>query len=505
MSMPAENLNAVPTLAMLLEGYADAPPVEVMDMTIDSRRVANGCVFIAVQGLNQHGIDHAATAIERGAAAIVYDASTAAAPAVETSIPVVGVEGLAGVIGDIANRFFGYPSTEFAVYGVTGTNGKSTVAWMLARAYPILGRIAGYSGTLGQGVAEFPIGETMTSPDVIELNRRLRAFRDAGASAAAIEVSSHALDQGRVDGIEFEATLLTNLSRDHLDYHGDMRAYGAAKAKLFLDHPASHRIVNIDTDFGRDLASRLEEDVITVSLKGSFEGVREASLEASAFAEGASGSRVNIRSVFGDAHFLLGLPGHYNAANAALAIACLCAGGVALDDACAALAAIEAPPGRMQRVCGGNDLPGVFVDYAHTPDALDVALTALREHTAGQLWCVFGCGGDRDKGKRPLMGQVAEQRADRLVVTSDNPRSEPPANIINDILAGLANAGSATVIEDRGEAIARAISEAAPGDVVLIAGKGHEDYQLIGGARLDFSDYATAQAAMAGRGNREST
>ncbi len=505
MNMPAPHLTGLPTLSTLLEGYADAPPIEVSDLTIDSRRVSAGCVFLAVDGLTRHGLSFANDAIERGAAAIVFDSDTAERPRIDTDVPIVGVAGLAAALGNVSNRFFASPSADLAVFGVTGTNGKSTVAWMLARALTALGERSGYSGTLGQGVGRFPIGETMTSPDVIELNRRLARFRDEGATAAAIEVSSHALDQGRVDGIDFEATLFTNLSRDHLDYHGDMQAYGAAKARLFVDHAAASRIVSVDTEFGRELASRLGDRAITVSLAASIDGEPQAAVEAFAVAEGAAGSRVRIRSVYGEASFLLPMPGGYNVSNAALVIACLCARGVTLDAACAALAGIDTPPGRMQRVAGPGDSPGVFVDYAHSPDALGVVLDALREHTDGRLWCVFGCGGDRDRGKRPLMGRIAEARADRLVVTSDNPRSEPPAAILDDIVAGLTQPASATVIEARGEAIGWAIANAAAGDVILIAGKGHEDYQLVGGNRLEFSDVEAAASSLAERRSREST
>ena len=267
MSMPAEHITCPPTLAALLEGFADAPAVPVAGITADSRRVAKGDVFLAVDGATHHGVEFAAAAIRQGAAAVVYDATTASPPEFDTSVPVIGVQDLADKIGEIANRFYDRPSTAVAVLGVTGTNGKSTVAWMLAQALTRLGRTCGYSGTLGYGVDELDVDDSMTSPDVIELNRRLAAFRDAGAACAAVEVSSHALDQGRVDGIAFDTTMFTNLSRDHLDYHGDMQAYGEAKAKLFIDCPASRRIVSLDSDFGLALASRLGEGAITVSTR----------------------------------------------------------------------------------------------------------------------------------------------------------------------------------------------------------------------------------------------
>ena len=343
----------------------------------------------------------------------------------------------------------------------------------------------------------------MTSPDVVEINRRLAAFRDAGATHAAIEVSSHALDQGRVDGLEFDATLFTNLGRDHLDYHGDLAAYGEAKAKLFTEYPAARRIISVDSTFGAELARRCGDDVLTVSTRPGDPLHDTASVALTAVPAGASGSGITLRSVFGNADFVLPLPGDYNVANAGLVIACLCSMGIAVDEAAAALAAAEPPPGRMQRVQCAGAAPAVFVDYAHTPDALEAALSAIRPHTAGKLWCIFGCGGERDAGKRPLMGKTAERLADRVVVTDDNPRGEAPDAIVDDILEGLERPAATTVIQDRAAAIAFGIEQAGEDDVVLIAGKGHEGYQLVGDQRRDFSDYLVALVALDQRSRQE--
>jgi UDP-N-acetylmuramoyl-L-alanyl-D-glutamate--2,6-diaminopimelate ligase len=324
-------------------------------------------------------------------------------------------------------------------------------------------------------------------------------LRDAGADCAAIEVSSHALDQDRVAGISFDTVVFTNLSRDHLDYHGNMRRYAEAKARLFTNYPARHRIVNLDSEFAVDIATRCGQNVVTVST--TFDRVANGRpyVFARSIVVGQQGSRVGFSSSWGDGEFTVPIPGDFNVANAVTVLACLLVRGVPLVDACRVLAAVEAPPGRMQRVAGDDGQPAVYVDYAHTPDALRVVLSALSAHCRGQLWCVFGCGGERDAGKRPQMGQVAERRADRVVVTSDNPRGEPPDQIIRAVLEGMSKAGKAVAIEDRATAIAWTIASARPQDCVLIAGKGHEDYQLIGNERRDFSDYEAARAALKAR------
>ena len=494
--MPAEQLNNTTDLGQLLEGIAAAPAVRIGGIASDSRRVGPGDLFLACAGATRHGLDFLADVVAAGAAAVAYDATTAAPPA-DPGIPVVAVDNLAGQLGRIANRFFDAPSEALRVTGATGTNGKTTVAWLLRQCLAALDGRCAYLGTLGAGVEEVTGGDAMTTPDTIELHRSLAAFRDAGAAAAAIEVSSHALAQDRVAGVSFDNVLFTNLSRDHLDYHGDMRAYGEAKARLFTAYPARRRFVNLDTEFGTELAGRCGQDVVTVSTR--FDRVangRPHVFVRSVVATGA-GSAVRFTSSWGDGGFTLPLPGEFNVANAALVLAVLLARQVPLATATDLLAHVSAPPGRMQRVPGPADAPGVYVDYAHTPAALDVALTALRPHCRGKLWCLFGCGGDRDRGKRPEMGRIAERRADRVVVTSDNPRREAPGAIIAAILAGMQK--PAIAIEDRAAAIAHVIATAGPRDCVLVAGKGHETWQEAGGERRPFSDFALAQAALAAR------
>jgi UDP-N-acetylmuramoyl-L-alanyl-D-glutamate--2,6-diaminopimelate ligase len=498
MSTPARRLTNAITLEELFVGIAGAPALPLSDITTDSRRVREGSLFLACRGLRSHGLDYLDDVVSRGASAVAYDSTTGVLAARDARVPLLPVPYLCGRLGALANRFFDAPSDAIAVLGVTGTNGKSTVAWLLARCLTSLGQACAYNGTLGYGLRDLACEDEMTSPDVIELHRRLAAFRDQGAACAAIEVSSHALDQDRVAGVRFEAVVFTNLSRDHLDYHGNMDAYGAAKARLFEDFGARHRIVNVDTGFGTELAMRCGPDVVAVSSEPGRTppGGRYVVLEA--LARTADGSRVAVRSSWGAYRFDLPLIGGFNVANAACVLALLLARGVPIDAACRALGAVAAPPGRMQNVGSGSG-PGVFVDYAHTPDALRAVLREARLHTEGALWCVFGCGGARDIGKRPEMGAIAAELADRVIVTSDNPRTESPAAIIDDILGGIPVATNVEAIEDRATAIETAIARAGRGDIVLIAGKGHENYQLIGDRRIPFSDQDVAAAALAAR------
>ncbi len=496
MSMPAEHLNTQATLAELLDGFADAPDLVIDGITLDSRKVDEGFLFLACTGATNHGLDFCEQVVAAGAVAIAFDSSTAKRLPDNIEIPLIPVANLAARVGEIANRFFAFPSQQMKVVAVTGTNGKSTVAWLLAQCLDIIGKPCAYVGTLGYGVGEITNDDDMTSPDVVELHQRLEGFVAAGVKYAAIEVSSHALDQGRVDGVQFDTTLFTNLSRDHLDYHGDMHAYGEAKAKLFIDHPATRRIINLDSEFGTQLASRCREDVITVSTNFDRVANGRPYVFVRSVVSNVNGSELAFQSAWGEGRFDLPLVGDFNVANALLVLAYLLSADVELERACDALSQVSAPPGRMQRVIADNG-PAVYIDYAHTPSAIEVALRALRAHTRGRLYCVFGCGGDRDAGKRPLMGRAAERLADIVVITNDNPRSEKPTDIIAEILIGLASAENATVIEDRATAIAWAIADAGENDAVLIAGKGHENYQLIGDRRLDFSDYGAATGNLA--------
>ncbi len=499
MSMPAEQIQQGLTLAELLQGYVDAPDLPVRGICSDSRSLVEGDLFLACEGLNNHGIDFIDDAIEAGVVAIAYDASTAILPERDLQIPMLAIENLATHLGDIANRFFAAPSASVRVIGVTGTNGKTTVAWLIAQCLERLGEPCAYIGTLGSGIGEVELGEGMTTPATIEMHRQLAEFRDQGARFAAVEVSSHALAQNRVDGVAFDTVLFTNLSRDHLDYHGDMQSYGDAKARLFFEYSAKQRIINLDAEFGAQLADRCGHDVIAVSTDANRPDSERPFVYVRSAVATEHGSAISIHSSWGDCRFELPLPGGFNVENALIALALLLNQGVPIDKACAVLEEIQAPPGRMQRVAAEVERPAVYVDYAHSPAALEVVLQSLRTHCRGKLWAVFGCGGDRDQGKRPQMGQIASSCADRIVITSDNPRSEAPDKIIAAIVAGVENTDNMTVIEDRAAAIAWAIANADENDTVLIAGKGHENYQLIGTESRDFSDLGSAAANLARR------
>ena len=500
MSMPVEHVTPMPMLSEVLRGIADAPDIPVLGIASDSRRLRDGYLFLAVQGLTTHGLDFLEQARQAGACAVAWDASTGTEPE-NTGLPLFAVRDLAQRVGEIADRFYGNPSEHLDVIGVTGTNGKTTVAWMLAQAGELLGETCGYIGTLGHGVRDVEGAVGMTTPPVVDLHRQLAEFVDQDAVYAAIEVSSHALSQGRVDGVRFDAAIFTNLSRDHLDYHTDMAEYFDSKARLFLECSPRQRIINVDSHYGLRLASLCGPDVVTVSTKFDRAPSGHPFLAIRSVVPNPEGSDVRFVSSWGGGRFTLHLPGDFNVANAASVLALLLMKGVAVEQACDLMSQLQAPPGRMQRVA--TEGPAVFIDYAHTPIALEGALRALRAHCDAKLWVVFGCGGDRDRGKRPQMGKAAERQADHIVVTTDNPRTEDPAKIVDDILSGMVRPERAILIEDRGAAIAWAVRGAADNDLVLVAGKGHETYQEVCGERIAISDYAIASGALDARGGKQ--
>jgi UDP-N-acetylmuramoyl-L-alanyl-D-glutamate--2,6-diaminopimelate ligase len=489
------------SLTWLLEGIATPPANDALihDLTLDSRAAREGSLFLALPGRHSHGLRFAADAAARGARAVLWDpaeqpaadAGATAALAGNAAFAALPVAGLRRLVGRIADRFFGSPSAHLRVVGVTGTNGKTTCAYLLAQCLVRLGFDAAYLGTLGWGRVGALETPTHTTPDVVNVHRQLSMLRAGGVRDVAMEVSSHALDQGRVDGVRFHTAAFTNLTRDHLDYHASMAEYGAAKARLFDVAGLRQRVIHVGDAFGRELALRGGNAVpLTVVWVGAGEpGVDGARvLNADQLTLDLRGLSMTLDGSFGTRRLSSKLLGRFNAENAVIVIACLTAQGVPLEEAATAFAASTAPPGRMEVIepVGGGK-PLAVIDYAHTPDALAKALRALREHCRGALWCVFGCGGDRDPGKRPLMGAIADELADRIIVTDDNPRGEDPQSICQAILAGIRSPG-VRVIHDRGAAIAAALNEAAPADMVLIAGKGHEDYQIYGAARRSFSD-----------------
>ncbi len=464
-------------------------------LSSDSRRCVPGVAFLAYPGEKADGRSHIAEAIGRGASAVVWE-SEGFAWRGEWRVPNVGVRDLKARAGELAHEVYGRPSDRLWVCGVTGTNGKTSCSQWIAAALAARGTRAAVIGTLGTGFPGALIDSPNTTPDALEIHRLLRQFLTEGASAVAMEVSSHGLAQGRVHGVAFDCALFTNLSHDHLDYHGSMEAYAQAKAKLFETPGLADAVLNLDDVVGVRLAQRLEGSgvrVIGYSISGARNGGEY--LAATRIRHG----EMEIESTWGRATARVNQLGRFNMANALGVLGCLIAQGIAFEDAVTLLSGLPAVPGRMQQV---GERPLVVVDYAHTPDALEKVLQALSPVAAqrgGRLVAVFGAGGDRDPAKRPAMGAVVSRLADRAVVTSDNPRSEDPLKIIQAIRAGIS--GDCEVEPDRARAIAAAIAGASDADVVLIAGKGHETYQEIAGRRHAFSDVAVARDALR-RGGR---
>jgi UDP-N-acetylmuramoyl-L-alanyl-D-glutamate--2,6-diaminopimelate ligase len=473
-------------------------------MTVDSRRIQPGDVFIAWPGAASDGRQYIEDALSRGAAAVLYENGDGFRFS-EAGRPAFAIEGLQAMAGILADEFYGRPSEKLWLAGVTGTNGKTTVSHWISCALEALGFHCGLIGTLGNGFPGALATGFNTTPDAVELHRLFAGFVASDACAAAMEVSSIGIDQGRVNGARFDVAAFTNLTRDHIDYHGTMQSYAEAKARFFDLPGVGAAVINLDDDFGMEQAGRLVARgmrVIGVSLTdraGTPAGVQK--LVGENLRASPAGLRFDVVWEGRRAELDVRLVGSFNASNLLVTIGVLLLHGEALNDIAAVVKTLTPPLGRMQLV-GGNDEPMVIVDYAHTPDALIRALEAAREtaHSRdGRLICVFGCGGGRDSGKRALMGEAAAKLADRVIVTSDNPRNEEPQKIIDDILQG---AGAVAEAEsDRSKAIRSAVITANPGDVILVAGKGHEPYQEICGERHPFSDCDQAvQALVAYRG-----
>ena len=466
---------------------ADAADISVRGLQLDSRKVQPGDAFVALRGTRQHGIAFAQVAEQNGAVAILAETPF---DNEATAIPLIGVDELGQQLGNIASRWQGDPSAAIRVVGITGTNGKTSTMQLLAQALSLNGHTSATIGTLGAGLFGAVEAGERTTPDAIELQALFAKFRDAGASDVAMEVSSHALAQGRVNAVSFDVAVFTNLSRDHLDYHGDMASYSAAKARLFDWPTLVTAVINVDDVFGARLVANLRDDLSVLCY-----GIDNATADvvASNVRSDAAGLHFSLRTPWGSGEVNSRLLGRFNVANLLAVVACLGQSGVTFADIVDTLPKLEPVAGRMNRIDAGDVV--LVVDYAHTPDALEQALTSLRAHCAGKLICLFGCGGDRDQGKRPQMAEIAERLADAVIVTDDNPRSESGDAIVAAILAGFADPERAIVERDRERAIHLAAMAARDGDIVLIAGKGHETYQEIGEQRLPFDDRVVARAA----------
>ncbi len=462
--------------------------VRPFGITADSRKVEKGSLFLAYAGEHTDGRNFIAQAISQGAAAVLWQRDGFQWNP-QWQLANLGIDNLRAEAGNIAGDFYGVPSKALWMIGVTGTNGKTSCSHWLGQAFNHHGRKTAVIGTLGNGFPNSLSAAINTTPDPILLHGMLADYLKQGANAVVMEVSSHGLDQDRVNGVHFDIALFTNLSRDHLDYHGEMAAYAAAKKKLFDWEGLGCAVLNSDDVFGKEVA----EDLIKQGKQVVTYGLESGEVRGSELNFSEQGISMLVSTPQGEARLQASLLGRFNAYNLLAVLATLLASDISLAQAAEAIAQIKPVAGRMQQLGGGKQ-PLVVVDYAHTPDALEKVLLALREQAKGKLHCVFGCGGDRDQGKRPLMGEMASRLADEVVVTSDNPRSENPAEIISAIVAGMR--GDYQVEPDRAAAIARAINAAKPGDVVLVAGKGHEEYQEIAGVKHPFSDQQIVRQAL---------
>ena len=466
------------------------PEVRVRGLAMHSDRVVPQGLFLACAG-TRHGLDFLPRALQRGAVAVAWEpAEGVVAPTLPENVSGFPVAELRNKVGLLADAYYGRPSQSLSVTCITGTNGKTTVAWLAAQALNALGRPAAAMGTLGWGRPPKLWPSAMTTPDADELQRRLRLLADQGIEHVFLEVSSQGLDQQRIVGLRIRLAAFTQLGRDHLDYHGDPTAYRQAKQRLFLEYRPQAAVINVDDPFGADLAREFSGRVLRVACKG----VNTADLSVREARPISAGLRLELDE--GEARFRLtsGLYGCFNAANLALAWGILTSLGIDGSEAAGALSICPPPPGRMEHF-GGGPLPDAFVDYAHTPEALSAVLGELRARKPHRLWCVMGCGGERDTGKRAEMGRVAGSLANELFITSDNPRGEDPREIAEQVLAGVS--GQAVLELDRGRAIREALHSARPGDIVLVAGKGHEAFQVSGGRVLPFSDASAVREALA--------
>lgn len=459
----------------------------IKSITQDSREVMAGTLFVALKGTQQHGLAYAEKAQKQGAVAIIWEADENAEPS-DLIIPCIEVTNLRDYSGVIASRFYGSPSESMNIIGITGTDGKTSVSHFLGQSIAN----AAVIGTIGIGAVNDLQKATHTTPDVISVHKNLAGIKQQGLTTVAMEVSSHALDQNRVANVNFDVAVLTNLTRDHLDYHGTVEAYADAKEKLFHWSSLKKVVVNLDDEFGRKIAKKVG-GVIGYGI-GQSADYPTGSLVAENAKFTSHGLSADV--VYQDQQNKLNVSvlGRFNLSNLLAALGAMLALGMSLEDSLSQLNNVHTVPGRMEKVADADVL--AVVDYAHTPNALETVLKALREHTENNLICVFGCGGDRDSGKRPLMARVAEQNANVVIVTDDNPRAEDPQTIMSDIVKGFNQPELIKIEHDRATAIRQALQQAKAGDTVLIAGKGHENVQILATGSIPFSDREQASKVL---------
>jgi UDP-N-acetylmuramoyl-L-alanyl-D-glutamate--2,6-diaminopimelate ligase len=469
--------------------------VDIQGLSSDSRTIAPGGLFFALKGTSADGQFYIEAAINQGAVAVLSHTEDVYPSFLWIDhVPVIAVPALSSRLGQIAANFYDHPASLLKIVGITGTNGKTSCSHFLAHAFKALNQKCAMIGTLGSGLPGLLTAGTLTTPDALTLQKLFYEFAQDKIPIVAMEVSSHSIDQGRINSVPFDVAIFTNLTRDHLDYHGDMQTYGAVKKKLFDDPSLKHAVINADDDFGLSLIDALPTKAIAYSLQSRpllnvpLVFVTELSLSD-------QGMLASISSPWGNGVLRSSLIGQFNLSNLLAVLSALCLLDIPFQDALGALESLQPVAGRMQTL-GGGDLPTIVVDYAHTPDALEKVLVAIRSQCSGKLWCLFGCGGDRDKGKRPMMAKIAEQYASDIVVTDDNPRTENARAIIEDILVGFSDDSRVTVEQDRSKAIEYIIHCANKHDYVLIAGKGAELFQQIGQEKIPFSDIEVAKRSL---------
>ncbi len=495
-------MNQPVLLSKLLNGceVTGSGDCELSGITMDSRAVTPGAAFFALQGSREHGLRHLDEALANGAVALVHDGAEPL-PELPSQFTAVAVHNLRKQLGKLAAGFYGTAANEPKVLAVTGTNGKTSCAVNIAQVSNRLQKRCAVVGTLGWGVPPDYQDTGLTTPDVFSMHRIVAQLRSDGCSMVAMEASSHALDQGRLDGLPVHTAVFTNLSRDHLDYHNSFEEYGQAKARLFQHPGLRHVVINDDDEYATKLrsAARFSGHILGYSL-----GSPSSELYATDISLSETGISANVHTPWGHGSLQLPLIGRFNLQNALAVLAAQCLQGFEFAQVLAALGELETVPGRMH-LLNTKSWPRIIVDYAHTPDALAQVLQAVRGHCAGKLWLVFGCGGDRDRGKRPQMAQAAARYADHCVVTSDNPRTEDPDQIIADIMDGFSEQQrqeKVLIHADRERAIQQAVGLANDGDWLVIAGKGHETYQLIGTEKKAFDDRRIAQGFLKQRQSR---
>ncbi|VAW55484.1 UDP-N-acetylmuramoylalanyl-D-glutamate--2,6-diaminopimelate ligase [hydrothermal vent metagenome] len=500
-------------LDYLLEGFIDDVLIDqcrgiaVNAIVQDNRKARSGNLFIAHQGYNTHGLLYAQDAVAKGVSVILWDGDlenrNEILDSISNKVLCIQCQDLKYKVGPIASRYYEQPSLSLNVIGVTGTDGKTSIAHFLAQCLDAYDVHCGVLGTLGNGFINDLHPTGLTTVDALLVQKTLADIQQAGAKHVVMEVSSHGLDQGRVNGVAFTTAVLSNMAVDHLDYHGTVDNYAAAKRRLFYTPGLSSAVINLDDEFGRKLAKEVREHVCVwgYSLEkdvSKYQDYADYFVAAQEIKPFERGTHLSIITPKGESCFDIPLLGRFNVSNALAVLSTLLISQFSLENAIRSLTAIRSVDGRVE-IIAEDDKPVVVVDYAHTEQGLAAVSRSMRDHFSGKIWCVFGCGGDRDRSKRPLMAKVAEEFADKIIVTTDNPRHENPQSIIDEVLTGFSSLENVEAILDRRQAIDVAISNAQPGDVVLLAGKGHETSQIVGDVHIAFDDRRVAREFLTAR------